>query len=99
MQYRQSGADGIWVLLDSNNGIMIHIDKVGLRSARESALSDQCIRRTQGVKLVNTLCLDWDQTGCLKLLIRVFALITSLLVSITMWLKIFGNVLFPSTFQ
>ena len=66
MQYRQSGEDGIWVLLDADNGIMINIDKVGLRSARESALSDQCIRRTQGItKLVNTLRLDWDQTGCL----------------------------------
>ena len=39
---------------------MIHIDKVGLRSARESALSDPCIRRTQGItKLVNTLYIDW----------------------------------------
>ena len=67
---------------------MIHNDKVGLRSARESALSDHCIRRTQGIiKLVSALCLDWDQTGCLKMLIRVFALITSLLVGITMLLK------------
>ena len=88
MQYPQSDEDGIWVLLDADNGIMINIYKVGLRSAREPALSDPCIRRTQGItKLVNTLCLDWDQTGCLKMLIRVFALITSLLVGITMWLK------------
>ena len=31
-------------------------------------------------KLVNALCLDWDQTGWLKMLIGVFALITSMLV-------------------
>ena len=35
---------------------------------------------TQGItKLVNALCLDLDQTGCLKMLIRVFALIASML--------------------
>ena len=42
---RQSGEEdeiGLWVLLDADNRIMIH--QVGLRSARESALSDLCLR-------------------------------------------------------
>ena len=75
MQCRQSGEeDEIWVLLDADNWIMIH--QAGPTRVRVFAAS-VC---TQGItKLVNALCLDWDQTGCLKMLIQVFALITSMI--------------------
>ena len=67
---------------DADNGIMIHL----VVPTRVFAAS-VC---TQGItKLVNALCLDLDPTGCLKMLIRVFALITSMLdgITCTMWLK------------
>ena len=79
MQCRQSGEDEIWVLFDADNGIQIGPTRVFDTSV--------C---TQGItKLANVLCLDWDQTGSLEMLIRVFALITSMLDSFTctMWLK------------
>ena len=83
MQWRQSGEEGeIWVLLDADNWIIIH--QVG---PTRVFVASVC---TQGItKLVDVLCLDWDQTGCLKILIRVFALITSMLdgITCTMWLN------------
>ena len=73
MQCRQSGEkDEIWVLLDADNWIMIH--QVGPTRVFAASVCTQDI-----TKLVNALCLDCDQTGCLKMLIRVFALITSML--------------------
>ena len=73
MQCRQSEEeDEIWGLLDADNWIMIH--QVGPTRVFAASVC------TQGItKLVNALCLDWDQTGCLKMLIQVFALITSML--------------------
>ena len=83
MQCRQSGEeDEIWVLLDADNWKKIH--QVGPTRVFAASVCTQGI-----IKLVNALCLDWDQTRCLKMRIRVFALITSMLDGITcsMWLN------------
>ena len=69
--------------LDADIWIMIH--QVGLTRVFAASVC------TQGItKLVNALCLDWNKTECLKMLIRVFAVITSMLDGIytcTMWPK------------
>ena len=52
----------MWVLLDADNGIMIHQD--GLTRVFAAGV------RTKGIltKLANALCLDWDQNADSSLL-------------------------------